>query len=168
MDGFRTDSYCGLYCGACDILVAYKNSIKTGKLPVWQDLPEQFINNIPTGKKDEIKCFGCKTGIVFGGCARCILRKCAREKMKVEFCFECEKYPCLKYKIQRIAIKYFFQKRLPHLKTIAPNQEMIKKEGVEKWLQDQQKQWQCTECSKELSWYKNTCQSCNKPDEAGI
>lgn len=158
---FRPDSYCGLYCGACDVMVAYKQGLKTGKLPVWQDLPEEFIKNIPTGKTDEIKCFGCKSDQVFGGCAKCMIRKCAREKMKVEFCFECEKHPCIKYKIQRFLTKVLFEKKLPHLKTIEPNQQAIKLEGLDKWLKDQQDKWRCPDCLAELSWYQSECRSCN-------
>jgi hypothetical protein len=163
MDEFRSDSYCGLYCGACDVLVAYRKGLKSGKQPVWQELPVQYIKNIPTGKKDEIKCYGCKTDDVFGGCARCIIRRCAREKMKVEFCIECKRYPCLKYKIQRLLVRYIYEKRLPHLKSIELNQKILKEEGLEKWLHDQQKQWQCPVCGRELSWYKKTCPECNKP-----
>jgi hypothetical protein len=161
MEKFRPDSHCGLYCGACDVMVTFKQGLQSGKLPVWQDLPEVFINNIPTGKKDEIKCHGCKSDVVFGGCSKCLIRKCAKEKMNVEFCFECKKHPCLRYKIQRFITKLIFEKKLPHLKSIEPNQKKIQMVGVEKWLEDQQNKWQCPECSSEISWYQNTCPHCD-------
>lgn len=161
MDEFKVDSYCGLYCGACDVMVSYMEGLKSDKLPAWQDLPEEFIKNIPTGKTDDIKCFGCKSDNVFGGCAKCMIRKCAKEKMHVEFCFECENHPCLRYKLQRFVTKFIFEKKLPHLKTIEPNQKMIKIEGLEKWLQNQYYKWQCPSCSTKFSWYRNTCRNCN-------
>ena len=94
MQEICSDSYCGLYCGACEVQLAYKRGVKSEELPIWEDIPEIFKNNIPTGNTDEIKCFGCKTETVFGGCAKCRIRKCAKDKMKVEFCFECRKFPC--------------------------------------------------------------------------
>ena len=142
MNEFCCDSYCGLYCGACEVLVAYKRGLDSGKLPLWEDLPERFRSNLPTGKTDEIKCLGCKTDTVFAGCAKCLIRHCAKNKMKVEFCFECKKFPCLTYKLQRAVVVLFrLEKKLPHLKSVKPNQEMIKHEGADKWRKDQKEKW---------------------------
>ena len=160
MGNYCSDSYCGLYCGACDVQVADKRSKISGELPIWEDLPERFRKNLPSGKTDKIHCLGCKSDDVFIGCASCKIRKCAKEKMKVEFCFECRKFPCFTYKIQRIVLKLMFEKKLPHLKTIPYNQHMIHRDGVDEWLKDQKEKWQCSKCSTEFSWYQATCLEC--------
>lgn len=90
IDGIREDSYCGLYCGACEVLVAHLNAKERGKAARWEDLPPFLVQNMPEA---EAVCHGCKTDTVFAGCRGCPMRNCAREK-QVEFCFECEEYPC--------------------------------------------------------------------------
>ena len=42
MEEFRYDSYCGLYCGACEIIKAYQKELAIGAKARWEDLPEQF------------------------------------------------------------------------------------------------------------------------------
>jgi predicted RNA-binding Zn-ribbon protein involved in translation (DUF1610 family) len=66
---FLLDGYCGLYCGACPILLATRN--RTG----------------------EQACHGCKTDRNPEWCATCELKACAR-KRGVEFCYLCAEYPC--------------------------------------------------------------------------
>lgn len=161
MEQFRCDSYCGLYCGACEIMVAYKRGVKSGKLPRWEDLTEEFRKQFPEKLRGEVKCLGCKSDTVFKNCKKCAIRSCAKYKMKVDSCFECRKFPCFRHKIGKFAIKHTkLGKRLPHLKTAMANLEVIKREGEAKWLEEQKKIWLCPKCLAEFSWYQKKCANC--------
>lgn len=167
MSEFRYDSYCGLYCGACDILAAYKNGLETGAAPQWSELPPEFANNLPfNAQKAEIKCYGCKTDTVFAGCSKCFIRKCARKKVGIETCLDCERYPCYRVKIMGFAKKLLkIEAKLPHLKAIVPNLEVIRNKGVQFWLEEQRGKWQCPHCGKRLSWYRPSCPDRNSHGE---
>jgi hypothetical protein len=67
----RYDAYCGLYCGACYIMVA---------------------NRLGTVAED-LRCFGCKTNILPEHCAGCEIRACAAGK-GIPHCGECPDFPC--------------------------------------------------------------------------
>lgn len=166
MSDFRYDTYCGLYCGACDIMQAYRKSIETGIRPGLSDLPDE-IRNLPFNVKDaEIKCYGCKTDIVFAGCSKCFIRKCAKSTADIETCLDCNRYPCWRHKLTAFAKKLLnLEQKLPHLKTAKPNLETIKNKGLQYWLKEQKTKWQCTDCEKPLSWYSPSCKACNHVQE---
>ncbi len=136
MEQYRHDSYCGLYCGACDIMATYKESITQSKSATWNDLPPEFQKNLPVPGKAEIICYGCKSDILFAGCATCPIRKCAKE-MIVDICAECEKYPCKYYKETDISGELL--KKLPHIKSRNINLNFIRKNGKSAWLTKQRK-----------------------------
>jgi len=166
MPEFRYDSYCGLYCGACDILSAYKNGIKTGKSPQWSDMPSELSNLPFNARKFEIKCYGCMTDTVFAGCSKCVIRKCAMNKTGIETCLDCTSYPCWRLKITALARKVLkLEEKLPHLKTIKLNIEVIKNNGMHVWLEEQNRKWQCPHCGKRLSWYRASCIDCKSNRE---
>lgn len=153
---FIEDSYCGLYCGACEILLAYKKAIANNEIADWDDLPGEFSEYIT---KAEVKCLGCKTDTVFEGCRRCPIRSCAREQ-GVEYCIDCECYPCElinQMKERLIAVKAI----LPHTAGIIGNLEDIKKMGRKAWLKYQQELWSCPNCGTRFSWYQKTCTKCS-------
>jgi hypothetical protein len=162
MPEFRFDSYCGLYCGACDILSAYKKGLESGTLPQWNDLPSEFKNLPFNARKAEIKCLGCKTDTVFVGCSKCIIRSCAKEKTGIETCMDCNRYPCWRVKLTAFVRKILnLESKLPHLKDITHNTEVIRKIGLQFWLEEQNRKWQCPNCGKRLSWYRASCSDCN-------
>jgi len=162
MSNFNFDSYCGLYCGACDILQAYRKGLETGKTPGWDDVPERMRKNLPFHPK-EIKCHGCKTDTVFGGCAYCPIRKCARKKGNVEHCWDCKKYPCFRFKLMSIIAKLSsLDKKLPHQKTKKANQACICEFGTAQWLAVQDNKWKCPGCGTTFSWYRETCEKCGR------
>jgi hypothetical protein len=149
----RYDASCGLYCGACLVLMARKrNNLK----PVARMLkykPEQLI------------CYGCKSEKLSDSCSRCKIRPCAESKGH-EFCIECDEFPCTH-------INYFhsFRSERPHIASIFGNLETIKKKGKDAWLSEQAKRWSCKKCGTSFSWYEETCEECgtelyNARDEA--
>ena len=159
MEGFKYNSYCGLYCGACDILSAYKRAFEKNQKVRWEDLPEELRNNIPANKTEGIICHGCTTDTVFIGCSKCLIRKCAKDKMKVETCFECRRFPCVRFRIWRFVWK-LMHKKLPHIRAARANQACIQDKGVAAWLSAQEEQWKCPKCKKAFSWYEKMCSSC--------
>ena len=165
MEEFKYDTYCGLYCGACDIMAAFKKSTVENTKPQWEDLPVEFRKNIPAGKAAEIICYGCKSDTVFIGCSKCLIRNCAKEKMQVETCFDCGKFPCLKFRVFGF-IRKLMEKKLPHLKSAHRNQLTIQEKGLAVWLHQQEALWKCPQCRTDFTWYSQTCPKCGNELES--
>lgn len=139
MSNYNYDSYCGLYCGACDIIMAYKNG--------YEDKIAPYLNVEPS----QIKCHGCKTDTLFVNCENCKIRNCVINK-NMEHCIDCDNFPC----------SFFDENTLPHWKIVHKNLTIIKNVGVNQWLAEQEKQWKCPECQTDFSWYATNCISCGK------
>ena len=159
MEEFKYDTYCGLYCGACDIMSAFKRAIERNDKAKWEDIPPELRKNIPTPKIDAIICYGCKSDTVFVNCSKCFIRKCAKNKMQVETCFRCAKFPCARFRIYSF-IRKLMQRRLPHLRSVHANQTCIQDKGIEEWLSEQEEQWKCPKCGTAFTWYGKVCASC--------
>jgi hypothetical protein len=144
MKPFNYDSYCGNYCGACEIMSAYKNNTQNEIAPQWGASPE------------EIKCFGCKTETVYKNCSICKIRKCAIER-GTEHCVVCKDFPC-----EILTSGESLVEQLPHLKEIPLNMQTIKEKGTEYWLTEQKRKWQCPNCGQPFSWYKEKCSGCGR------
>ncbi|MBN2543635.1 DUF3795 domain-containing protein [bacterium] len=137
---YKLDAYCGLYCGACGVFKANKMNIVEETAKKWKLKPEN------------IRCHGCKSDMIAVFCTDCHLKLCA-EKKKVEFCYECDEYPCEN-------LLNFRNDEHPHHSVILNNLEYIKENGLQEWLRQQAKRWSCSKCGTEFSWYEETCQSC--------
>jgi hypothetical protein len=167
MDEFRVDSFCGLYCGACDILTAYRSGKESGRKPEWNDMPAE-LGNLPfNARKAEIRCLGCKSQVVFIGCSKCLIRTCAMKKAGLETCLECRSYPCWRFRLTGLARRIMrLDRKLLHLGTITPNQEAIRRQGVKVWLEEQEQRWKCPLCGRRLSWYRPACPECGSGGKA--
>lgn len=140
ISGMRYDTYCGLYCGACSIMVERKNN----RLEAMAD------NN--KYRFDELMCNGCKTQVNSIYCRECDIKKCAKEK-NVEFCFECNEFPC------DIITKFNYDEH-DHHSVVLKNLNDIEENGIENWLGNQEKRWKCKVCETSFSWYTTQCKSC--------
>jgi len=153
MSEYNYESYCGMYCGACSIMKAYQTGVKDPFAEFW----------LESGA--ELKCHGCKSDMVFagcaafGGCATCNMRTCAREK-GVERCLTCPEFPCAMYTPSEIS--QIMAEKLPHLNTIAINMQTIHSLGMEAFLKEQEAQWKCPDCSTDYAWYTTHCSNCGK------
>ncbi|MBU1660900.1 MAG: DUF3795 domain-containing protein, partial [Chloroflexi bacterium] len=78
---FSYDTFCGLYCGACDIIQANKSGTVEILAQTWGMEPEQLL------------CRGCKSEVNAVYCIDCGIKACAKNR-KVEYCFQCDDYPC--------------------------------------------------------------------------
>jgi hypothetical protein len=163
---FKYDSYCGLYCGACDILQTYQQGLQAQRTPTWSELPEPFRKQLPT-QNAEIRCHGCKSDTVFRGCALCPLRSCARKKGNVELCVDCADYPCLRTRLMGlITWMLSLERKLPHQRSRHSNRERIRCAGMTEWLAEQDRQWRCPQCETRFSWYRATCSKCGRELES--
>ncbi len=124
---------CGIYCGACRAFLLKK-----------KDQLEK------RGYKQG--CDGCR--IRFKKCAF-IRRDCpALLKKEIDFCYECDKFPC--QKLQKIDSQY--QDR--YSVNMINNLKRIQEIGAEKWLHEQQELYTCPECGGEISVHDAECFDC--------
>ena len=143
MSEFNPDTYCGIYCGACSVAMCGN----TGHA----DNFVACLRGVPT---EELSCGGCKSDNLYAGCKACGLRRCAREK-GIEHCIDCADYPCKSYRtFQKMS------KILPHLHGVTTSLESIRLDGVDHWLDVQNKRWACPDCGTPFSWYATTCHEC--------
>ena len=141
---FRLDAYCGLYCGACFVMIAYKQD-RTDCIPKkWLS----FIHDM------ELKCHGCKSDVLFENCRGCKSRPCAQSK-NIEFCDQCSEYPCEQFR--RIA-----SYNLPHHNVAVQSLKKIDEIGVKEWLKQQSERWLCSNCNSAFSWYEEYCIKCGE------
>ena len=137
---YRYDAPCGLYCGACDAL----NSFREGRSEEHAKL---------AGEDPElVKCAGCKTDVNAIYCVGCDFRDCTRDK-GIEFCSECEDFPCAK-------LVAFRNDEHPHHSSVLKNLETIRDKGLDAWLKEQEERWSCPECGKGFTWYDSKCEAC--------
>jgi len=87
-------AFCGLACNACPAFLATQANDDKNRIEVARMWSEHYKTDI---KPEEINCDGCKSdsGVLFGYCSRCEIRKCAKASDK-ENCAHCEKYVCEK------------------------------------------------------------------------
>jgi len=118
----RLSAPCGLDCFNCEI---YEENI-TG------EMKEQFALKI---RKDpeEVPCKGCR---LENGCKHlgkpCETLKCIEDK-ELEFCFQCETFPCVKLQPAKDG-----SDRFPHNYKLF-NLCRMKTVGVEKWAEEEAK-----------------------------
>ena len=159
MSEFNYDSYCGIYCGACDIMIAYKTGQKGRLASFWNEENVKTFHRATgtaydEGKAFQMKCHGCKSDDLFVNCKNCQIRVCAVER-NLSHCIDCGEYPCGK-----ITQMKKMEGLLPHLKGNRSNLEMIRIAGLEKWLSEQEKRWKCPHCGENFSWYSGNCIKC--------
>lgn len=75
-------------------------------------------------------------------------------KGQIRFCFECEEFPCKRLKAldQRYRTKY-------HMSMIE-NLKVIKENGMEVFLQEQEEKWRCLTCGGIINCHNGLCLSC--------
>lgn len=138
----KYDSYCGLYCGACEILFMNELGNIEEKAKEWK----MSIN--------DVKCSGCKTTQNSIYCIDCDIKLCA-ESRNVEFCNECSSFPCSR-------ILNFRNDKYPHHSVVFKNLKTIKEKGLDYWLKEQKKRWKCAKCGSRFTWYDETCKNCGE------
>lgn len=140
---YKLDGYCGLFCGACEILRANRNNTIEQVAELW---------NMPV---DKLRCHGCKSSVTAFYCNDCTIKQCAEAK-GVEYCFQCEEFICSR-------LKAFRSDGCPHHATIMQSLDLMKRLGPERWLNEQIARWTCQACGASLCWYDKACTRCGTP-----
>jgi len=124
---------CGMNCALCSSYLSMKNDLrKTGIMKTY--------------------CDGCRPRG-----KNCAFMKKSCELLgegKVQFCFECEDFPCRRLKAlnKRYSAKY-------HMSMIE-NLTYIRDRGMEKFLKSEEKKWKCPDCGQVICCHNGICYSC--------
>ena len=90
-------------------------------------------------------------------------KKCAFVKKKcdkvlnheVEFCYDCSEFPC--ELISNLAAKYEERYRM----NMVDNLRFIKENGIAKFLETEEKKWECPNCGEVICCHNGICYSCD-------
>jgi hypothetical protein len=136
-------AYCGLYCGACALMVANERGAV-----------EKLLENEEAAGYTvaDLTCRGCRTDVVARWCAECEMRLCARRR-GVAFCSDCDDYPCEH-------VRTFQADKHPHHSVVLKNLAAIAEGGGEAWLAAQLERWGCPSCGARFTWYDKKCDAC--------
>jgi len=125
---------CGMNCGICSSYLAWKSDVKSKEI------------RMPY-------CIGCRPRN-----KQCAFLKKRCETLlngRVEYCFECESYPC--ERLRHIDKRYFLsQFRM----SMIENLEYIKQNGMEKFLEKEEEKWKCPDCGGVICCHNGICFSC--------
>jgi len=134
------DTYCGLYCGACPVLLANETGTVERRAVEWNMKP------------GELRCLGCRSEMTAVFCTDCVIRPCARDR-GITSCCDCSEYPCE-------LLRNFRADEHPHHSVILKNLARIKEKGPDAWLEEQKHRWSCPVCGARFTWYDDRCPEC--------
>ncbi len=133
---------CGLYCPACSLFIATREEPQ--RLPA---LAARMGRTV-----DEVTCEGCRSSKRSFYCRDlCTMKSCAETK-GVEFCSQCDAYPCETLKT--------FQAAAPHRRELWSSLERIKVVGWQVWSREMAAFYACPSCGLLGSAYDLKCRSC--------
>ena len=109
--------------------------------------------------RERNKCPGCRGPDDNKTISRtsCKIKNCTTFlKDDVQFCFECEDFPCkrLKQLDKRYRTRY-------HMSMIE-NLENIKKLGIVEFLENERSRWTCSKCGGTICVHRGCCYSCGE------
>jgi hypothetical protein len=135
---------CGLYCPACSLFIATRDEP--------QRLPLLAIRMGRTVR--DVTCTGCRSGTTSFFCREnCTMKACA-EQRGIDFCSQCDGYPCETLKA--------FQAAAPHRRELWSSLERIKHDGYEPWSRDMAALHACPNCGVLNSAYDLKCRNCGE------
>lgn len=112
--------------------------------------------------REKKKCPGCRIYSAEKSISvqRCIIQKCAYlERTSSKFCYDCEKFPCLRLK--QLDKRY----RTRYRTSFIENLMMIKEKGIDNFLAFESKRRTCPDCGSVISVHRDSCQICLKNSE---
>jgi len=107
--------------------------------------------------REKKQCPGCRIQDVNKSryCIECIIVNCEEIKNNASgFCYDCSKLPCkrLKNLDKRYRTKYNM--------SILENLEYIKENGIESFLEKEEKKWKCPNCDAIVICHDGMCLNC--------
>lgn len=102
-------------------------------------------------------CLGCRGPEDHqpGYCRRCQIRNCALSR-ELDFCSECQSFPCPL--VKRIDKRY----RARYQVSLIDNAIRIKSVGVEQYLLEEKQKWTCTGCGGVICLHTRICSQCGQ------
>ncbi|MFX1310515.1 MAG: DUF3795 domain-containing protein [Promethearchaeota archaeon] len=137
---------CGLYCGVCRIYQAHRDNDIEFKKKILPTLNDYGVRSV-----DDIACTGCLSdGIIFHFCRTCPIKDCIKNK-EIKGCYQCDDFPC------RIITNWPdpLDKKVM-LRAIPAWRDL----ETEKWVQEEEKRYQCPECGEQLFHGVKKCKKC--------
>jgi predicted RNA-binding Zn-ribbon protein involved in translation (DUF1610 family) len=136
---------CGLYCGVCSIYIAHRDNnlkFKERLLPVYK----AFAKTI-----EDISCTGClSSDVVFPVCNVCSIKKCCMDK-EIDGCHQCDDFPCKFIENFPVAVaKKVIKRTVP----------FRRKNGTEKFVEEEEKRYHCPNCGNSLFRGVKRCNVC--------
>ncbi len=123
---------CGIYCGACRHYLARSKGM----------LEERGLR---------VGCEGCRVRD-----KQCVFIKklCPLiRKKEMDFCFECEDFPCEdRKKLDQLYSRFDVD--------LLDNLLRMKKVGVKEWLKEQEDKWRCPVCEGNICVHDKECYDC--------
>ncbi len=111
-----------------------------------------FFGYAVNGRKRKITCTGCRPRDK--QCA--FLKKHCKKLLnkEIEYCFECNDFPCEKLKglDERYRRKYEM--------SMIDNLEYIQKNGIDKFVKKERERWKCPKCGGVICVHDKRCYSC--------
>lgn len=133
---------CGLFCPACSLYIG--TSEKPDRLKAMARRMNRPV--------EDLECQGCRAEKRSFFCRNiCKMSSCAAEK-GIEFCGECDEYPCLELKA--------FQAERPHRIELWEAHQRIREVGYETWYAEMVEHYSCPECGTINSAYDASCHQC--------
>lgn len=114
---------CGLYCGECEVYVAFSEGDLERQEEIAESISRQFDTEVGP---EQIMCGGCRGPEEISFCAACRIRPCAT-KRGYSTCAECEE-------METCRMLGVFLSTEPG-KAAARGLAEIRKLGVDKWLE---------------------------------
>ena len=107
-------------------------------------------------QREKNKCSGCRCDFNLpNSCQRCSIKNCDfLKENKSTYCYDCEKFPCLRLKQldKRYKTKY-------HMSMI-DNLNQIKEKGINYFLIKEEKKWKCSNCGYIIYVHHNLSKKC--------
>ena len=134
---------CGLYCGVCAIMIAHRDNnqkLKERLAPIYGVSPEG------------IRCQGCLSSEVFAYCTICPIKACTKQK-GYEGCHQCNEFPCEHIRNFPVPVgQKVIMRAVPQRRDI----------GTEKWVEAEEKRYQCPNCGNHLFRGAKRCNLCKE------
>jgi hypothetical protein len=113
-----------------------------------------YFGRTMKGEKRKHACGGCRSRVSLCAFIKKTCDKLATEQ--IEYCFECDGFPCENLKVldKRYRQKYGM--------SMIENLKCIQKEGVDKFLQNEQERWKCPICGGMICVHDKKCYVCGQ------
>jgi hypothetical protein len=88
----------------------------------------------------------------------CRIRQCCFGK-GLDFCNQCEDYPCKPW-LRKLPDSHPGDARFAYRHEVGDNLQRLKEMGVDGWLEEQKRKWQCPRCGGVVRFYHYRCSDC--------